>query len=360
MEGHPADEAPAPHWRTLPSANETLRSDFRSPPAERIPRRRFATGGLPPEQRHPAFSHLMSAQFDTASLSNDFDADLTVYGLEQAHMVVGWHEPQRLSRIAERCAADGIDYIYVTLYRTGGAVASAGAGAVYVGPGDISFCDLRRPAEIEQFGRQDDILFAVRQPELVRFTGEIEDIGSVVMGPADNALLANHLRNLAGSLDDLPATAAPAITRATLELIAVSLGLARGRRRPLLDPAEATLARVRAWIDQHLHDAALKPAGVADALGLSRTALYALFEGEGGVAQYIWNRRLAGVENALADPVEQRSIFALALDWGFTSEAHFSRVFRAAYGMTPSDLRRRARAKVSAAGPERMTRGSAG
>ncbi len=45
----------------------------------------------------------------------------------------------------------------------------------------------------------------------------------------------------------------------------------------------------------------------------------------------------------LADPRQAtRAITDIALDRGFTSLAHFSRVFRAATGCTPSDYRRRA------------------
>lgn len=38
-----------------------------------------------------------------------------------------------------------------------------------------------------------------------------------------------------------------------------------------------------------------------------------------------------------------RDLFQLALDAGFSSKATFNRAFRAAYGLTPSEFRRRLR-----------------
>ena len=75
------------------------------------------------------------------------------------------------------------------------------------------------------------------------------------------------------------------------------------------------------------------------ALGLSRSALYWLFEPYGGVAAYLLERRLARVRALLADRREHRRISELAFAHGFASEAHFSRAFRRCFGLTPSDVR---------------------
>jgi len=41
------------------------------------------------------------------------------------------------------------------------------------------------------------------------------------------------------------------------------------------------------------------------------------------------------------------SITDIALSWGFASPAHFSRVFRDRYGMSPSEARQAPRAPVA-------------
>lgn len=50
--------------------------------------------------------------------------------------------------------------------------------------------------------------------------------------------------------------------------------------------------------------------------------------------------RLERCREDLLDPVlSDRPVAAIAMRWGFTDAAHFSRVFKAAYGVTPSELR---------------------
>nr|WP_246098027.1 helix-turn-helix transcriptional regulator [Streptomyces botrytidirepellens] len=57
-------------------------------------------------------------------------------------------------------------------------------------------------------------------------------------------------------------------------------------------------------------------------------------------AAWIRHRRLERCRLALANPrLNARPIQAIATRWGFTDPAHFSRLFRAAYGIPPRDHR---------------------
>nr|WP_028467130.1 AraC family transcriptional regulator [Nisaea denitrificans] len=74
------------------------------------------------------------------------------------------------------------------------------------------------------------------------------------------------------------------------------------------------------WIAKHVH--------------VSRTKLYKLFEGLGGVASYVHERRLRKALLALGDQnARHRSIYDVLLDAGDTSDAAFARAFRTRYGM---------------------------
>jgi AraC-like DNA-binding protein len=121
------------------------------------------------------------------------------------------------------------------------------------------------------------------------------------------------------------------------------LDLFEGLYNGVLAPRAPDVVRlqVRAFIDEHLADPSLGPDAIAAAHFISRRQLDRLFEdGDATVTESIRRRRLERCREELADPrLRGDSILDIATRWGFVSPAHFSRTFRAAYGMTPRELR---------------------
>ncbi|MEH6374325.1 helix-turn-helix domain-containing protein [Streptomyces sp. KLMMK] len=102
--------------------------------------------------------------------------------------------------------------------------------------------------------------------------------------------------------------------------------------------------RIHDFIRQRLADPSLTPEAIAAAHGVSTRHLYTLFRDQGlTVAAWIRQCRLEQCRHDLADPqLRSRHVRAVAARWGFTDPAHFSRTFRAAYAMTPTDYRHHA------------------
>jgi AraC-like DNA-binding protein len=124
-----------------------------------------------------------------------------------------------------------------------------------------------------------------------------------------------------------------------MDLLAVAVAQ-RGGGRPTPDAAHvAILCRARAEIEARLGSAMLTVAALCRALGMSRSTLYRLFEDEGGVHAYITRRRLERVAVTLSDPGGHERIADIAERWGFCDAAYLGRLFRARFGMTPSDYR---------------------
>jgi AraC-like DNA-binding protein len=84
---------------------------------------------------------------------------------------------------------------------------------------------------------------------------------------------------------------------------------------------------------------------IAAAHQISTRYLHKIFHDQGlTVAGWIRQRRLERCHRDLADPVlRSHPIHAIATRWGFSDSAHFSRLFRAAYGTSPRDYRHLAR-----------------
>jgi len=104
----------------------------------------------------------------------------------------------------------------------------------------------------------------------------------------------------------------------------------------------AIRAEIRRYVRTHLQDPLLGPASIAQTYAMSVRALHALFEdADTSVAGLVRSERLARCHEDL----QRRnggSVTDIAFRWGFTDAAHFSRVFKRAFGATPSEIRNRA------------------
>jgi AraC-like DNA-binding protein len=164
------------------------------------------------------------------------------------------------------------------------------------------------------------------------------------------ALFSSTARQIAGHFDDFDPSSAVRVGTATLDLITVALAgrLDRGGDLPSDVRQRALLLRMHAFIEDQLADPDLTPATIADAHHVSIRYLYKLFEGEqASVAGLIKERRLERCRRDLMDPsLGDMPVGAIAASWGLLNPTHFSRAFRAAYGVSPVEYR-----QLSAGGP---------
>ena len=76
-------------------------------------------------------------------------------------------------------------------------------------------------------------------------------------------------------------------------------------------------------------------------LGAFFVANAVLAEESLSISRLIQARRLARCRSALDDPLQtHRTVSEIAYGWGFSDMTHFGRVFRAAFGLLPSEYRK--------------------
>jgi len=137
------------------------------------------------------------------------------------------------------------------------------------------------------------------------------------------------------------------VTTHVHDLVALALGATRDARELIQERGvrAARLAAIKQDILAHLADPALSVAAVATRQGLTPRYVHMLFEIEGVTfSEYVLEHRLTRAHRALNDPrARHQSISAIALGVGFGDLSYFNRTFRRRFGMTPSDVRERAR-----------------
>ncbi|CCH32856.1 helix-turn-helix domain-containing protein [Actinosynnema sp. NPDC047251] len=160
-------------------------------------------------------------------------------------------------------------------------------------------------------------------------------------------LVTDHIAHLVANADRLAADpAAPALGAANVELArALLLSAGQPDRHGRAALAETLLTRVRTYVRRHLTDPDLSPAAIAGAHHISVRHLYQLCARAGfSLEQWIIEERLAGAHDELARATDaHRTVALTARRWGFADPAHFTRRFRARYGLTPAEWRRAAR-----------------
>jgi len=168
--------------------------------------------------------------------------------------------------------------------------------------------------------------------------------GPMVFGRATarEGTLVAALRSLVGEVFALrPGQDSATVERAVLGLLGqLADERTGGRKGP--DVYRTQLIVAEDYIERHLHDPCLSAAQVAAVMGISVRHLARIFEPTGrSPARHIMERRLTRAREELGGPgARQTTIADVAYRWGVSSQAHFARLFRARFGLTPREAAR--------------------
>jgi AraC-like DNA-binding protein len=170
-------------------------------------------------------------------------------------------------------------------------------------------------------------------------------------------LMVNHITGLTRHANELSTgPAASELGTVSVELARALVASAAHETRYRRDALAITLlTQVRGYIRQHLAEPDLTPESIAAAHNVSVRYLYkACAAADFSLHRWITSQRLQGAREELAEPASQhRSIAMVAQRWGFSNPTHFSRRFRASYGISPRDWRQTADEDGIAYGPDR-------
>jgi AraC-like DNA-binding protein len=154
------------------------------------------------------------------------------------------------------------------------------------------------------------------------------------------ALLAGFMRQLVGQsrhVSDDQARSLAIAMHALIEACIAPIGHAVATVAPL--PSSSTVERARQIVQRHMGSPDFGPPQLGRLLAMSRSKLYRLLDGDGGVAHFINRERLLQARRDLLAPGEPLSVHAIASRVGFRDHSTFSRAFRREYGCSPSRLR---------------------
>lgn len=244
-------------------------------------------------------------------------------------------------------------YYKLSLQLTGPAVLEQDGRRVTLRPGDLAIYDTHRPYRLSfpENNRAMVIMFPHEAVDLPR--DEVARV-TAVRFPSDQGLgrvVNPFFVELGRNMDQLAGSHASRLVHSALDLLVTMLSQQlHQQQHGAVGPARSLAREVREYIREHLGDPDLTPASIAQAHYISIRHLYTIFSEEGEtVSAWIRSRRLERIRRDLIDPLHaDRPVSAVAARWGLLDAAHFSRLFKAEYGQSPTAYREAAAARTAA------------
>jgi AraC-like DNA-binding protein len=250
-------------------------------------------------------------------------------------------QPSLVTRSKQFIAQTTEDYVKVIYQLAGESVFNQADRTAHLSGGDWVFFDCTRPYSLKhtpacyknvvlvlQLPKR---MFCTRLPNLESLTG-YRLSSHIGLG----RVTFDFIQSLRRDVAQIDPETRPQLAEILVDLLATNL-------RETLCPAKAsarsqtvTLLEVKSYIHQHLADPRLSGYTIAQALNISKSYLYLLFQGENNtVNRYIWDLRLEKCRADLANPLHRhRTITEIAFAWGFNNSTHFSRIFKERFGLS--------------------------
>lgn len=215
-----------------------------------------------------------------------------------------------------------------------------GRRRICLSPGDWNVYDTSQPFSISSNAESEHLVFLQAHASMAETLRRLEQMPVRSFGcngierAARDLMLVSFRESgrMSGRAGDVAADAIARMVSASVEEAAQSHTA----------PVQSVRAQIIDFIEAHITNEDLAVGTIALAFGYSTRQIHRMFQDEAGmtVSEYIWKARLAHVLQDLRSALSRdKTITEIAFTWGFSNSAHFSRAFKEAYGMTPSQCR---------------------
>lgn len=275
----------------------------------------------------------------------DFRAEITDLDLGVVRLSALKCSPVRSRRTSAHVRRGDPDHVQLALI-TQGAFKISQRGSESVVAGGLVLTDTSRPSEGASAGGQGEaIVLQIPRPALALRPNRVERLlaQNLAADRGSGAVLADFLKTLLTHGPHCRPEELRGMGSIALDLATACLAQHLGDlgEAPAEVRAQETLQRIHRFIEHNLGDPGLTPQVIADRHNLSLRALYALFADQDlSIAARIRANRLERAHADLArGELSGEPVQAIAARWGFSSATAFSRAFREAYGIAPTEHR---------------------
>jgi len=277
-------------------------------------------------------------QFNGRKLDPRFSGTLDKRQLGQISLSIVDMTQVNLFRRREEILASGADNYYAVLQMAGTSLIEHQDARIELQPGDLTLIDAARPLNMH-FHEQSRQLSMILPRALVESgtRGAAVECAKRICAQTPLAVIARQMMLEAARMQHLAIPESQAVLDALVTLLRPAIA-----QDSVSGSHERLLRKALALIDQHIASESLAPEFIAREVGISMRSLYRIFAKRGLViAQYIRNRRLDFCAESLRNPAMDQKVSTLGYAWGFSDSSYFSTAFKARFGLTPGEYRKR-------------------
>lgn len=284
------------------------------------------------------------------------NVDITAAGEAQLYndmFIYPWQQGVRLSPIhsnaitIERLPKEpehiSQDCYFAVLVTAGSYTLQQSGREVFLKSGEMTLYDATEPHRISMPQQFSKILISIPRPLLDERIANLSQLTATRL-PTETgiaAMTATMIQSTVKQLETLDQLTFQSLADPVLDMLTITLAQMQGNNQPMPTHRRLTLLRVKKYIMNNLTNTELSTEIISRAVGLSPRYINNLFNEENtSLMRYLTQRRLAFSRHLLMSPIHRHmSITEILMRSGFNNTAHFSRIFRNAYGMSPRAYR---------------------
>jgi AraC-like DNA-binding protein len=319
------------------------------PPGSEVPYLRMASDAVEPSQLHSYWQdHLCKMVINSdchAKPEHQLYFELNHYVLSRAGVTLLTDSPTDVRRNMAHIRQADEHCVAVMVQHSGHTQIDCNGHNTVLGPGEVALVADWRPSLVTA---EETICQTVMMVPLVTMRDllpQMADLSLVHLKPTHHstALVHSINRSLLEQLRSGQELASADYFQQSLLQAVAGACIAQGAFKPVIGNQLSNyhFHKMEAFIAANLRTDPLDAQAVAHATGLSVSQAQRIYREAGqSLSDSIRTKRLAAARQDLVNPVlRHASAQELAYKWGFYDGAHFSRLFKAAYGQSPKAWR---------------------
>lgn len=214
---------------------------------------------------------------------------------------------------------------------------------VVLEPGDFTIYDSQMPYHLHFANRLSQLVVKVPRKHLKRHFQSPETLTALHVkgGKGIAQVTTKFAQSLFDETDSLDDETQNQVAETFVSLLTSSIREATSEMERGPRNKTTQLLRIKQFITQNIRNSDLDLTVIANSQNISERYLHTLFENESTTpSRYIWNERLKSAHGDLSNLLlSHHSISDICYAWGFSDTGHFSRSFKAKYGLSPRAFR---------------------